>query len=136
MLAVTAQLQVRRTAIAEFEVLAAALWQQSHANEPGLRRYEYIRRAAPGSYLVLMLFDNHEAFITHQASDHHAELAGQMRELIVSIEVELGDPIDGAFGEPDGLVRSDQQPVIHPARRTAYAARYAMPAAIWWRGGT
>jgi quinol monooxygenase YgiN len=134
MLAVTAHVHVRPTAIAEFEALAAALWQTSHATEPGLRRYEYLRRADPGSYLVLMLFDDYDAFITHQASDHHADLAGQMRDLLVSIEVEFGDPIDGAFGDGEGLVPSEQQPVIDPARRTTYAARYPLHAPTWWRG--
>jgi quinol monooxygenase YgiN len=134
MLAVTAFVRVDPAAVPEFEVLAAALWQQSHAAEPGLRRYEYVRRGDPGSYLVLMLFDDHDAFIIHQASDHHAQLAGRMRDLIVSIDVELGEPVVAAFGSPDQLGQSETAPVIDPVRRAEYAMRYPLPPATWWRG--
>ena len=135
MFVVLAFVDVQPERVVEFEALAAQLWSASHALEPGLRRYEYARREAPGSYLVAMTFDDYEAFITHQASDHHVELAGAMRDMFVRLEIEYADPVTGAFGvpEPDTADAGDWELSVPRARRPDYERRYPRPDAPWWR---
>lgn len=116
----------------EFETLARRLWAETHAREPGVHRYEYLRREQPGTYLVSMLFDDHDAFVAHQASAHHLDLAGQMRDLIVELQLEYGVPLDGASGRPDapaGGPATDRPDAELVAR---YAARYPAPDVAWW----
>lgn len=141
-LALTAFVSVVEGREHEFEALAAALWAETHAREIGVHRYEYVRRPHPGSYLALMLFDDYEGFITHQASRHHIELTGRMRDLITDIEVEFGDPVSGAFGRPDDVApaapgepaqqRGDVEPAA-PDAREQYSLRYPPPDIAWWQ---
>lgn len=138
MFVVLAFVDVQPERVVEFEALAAQLWSASHTLEPGLRRYEYARREAPGAYLVAMTFDDYEAFITHQASDHHVELAGAMREMFVRLEIEYAQPVTGAFGVPasDTGERAELGELsVPPARRPDYEARYPRPDVAWWRPG-
>lgn len=118
----------------EFEALAERLWAETHAREPGVHRYEYLRREQPGTYLVSMLFDDHDAFIAHQASAHHLDLAGQMRDLIVDLRLEYGVPLDGAFGRPDVGAGAGEPATDEPDAelRARYAERYPAPDVAWW----
>ena len=138
-LALTAFVSVVEGCEHEFEALAAELWAETHAREVGVHRYEYVRRPHRGTYLALMLFDDYEGFITHQASRHHVELTGRMRDLITDIEVEYGDPVIGAFGHPNDVVPSapgqpaQQRGDAAPDARQQYVLRYPPPDIAWWR---
>jgi quinol monooxygenase YgiN len=116
----------------EFEALARGLWIETHAREPGVHRYEYLRREQPGTYLVSMLFDDHDAFIAHQASAHHLDLAGRMRDLIVELRLEYGMPLDGASGRPDARVGGPAPDQPDAELRARYAVRYPAPDVAWW----
>jgi quinol monooxygenase YgiN len=136
MLSLTGFITVATGREAEFEALARRLWAETHAREPGVHRYEYMLREQPGTYVVSMLFDDHDAFIAHQASDHHLDLAGQMRNLIVGLQLEYGVPLDGAFGRPDARAGDPviDEPDDEPSDdvRARYAARYPAPDVAWW----
>lgn len=126
MLLLQARITVDPERAVEFEALARQLWEATHRGEPGCRRYEYVRLETPGEYLALMAFDDHEAFLVHQASEHHAAIAGgAMRAVVRAVRIEFGQPVDGAFGVVDG---ADPQPLhVDPALRDHYAERYPPP---------
>lgn len=125
---------------AAFERLARRLAADTLEREPGCLRYEYVRRTEPDSYLSTMVFVDHDAFLVHQASEHHVTLAGEMRDLIASLELERLDPISGCspFSPADGGPTDDRPPLVEApevvlAERTAhYAERYPLEPASWW----
>jgi quinol monooxygenase YgiN len=125
-LVVTARLTVDPDRIDEFELLARQLWEETHRREPGCRRYEYVRLPERGHYLTLMTFDDHDAFLAHQSSVHHTDIAaGPMRALVTSIALEFGATVDGASGTVDG---PGSEPLdVDPPLREHYAARYPAP---------
>jgi quinol monooxygenase YgiN len=134
-LVLTARLSVDPDRTVAFEALARELWEATHRSEHGCRRYEYVRLPEPGAYLVLMMFDDHDAFLAHQASEHHIRIAGgPMRELVRSVEIDFGAPVEGAFGSIDGVepdtlddLRVDGELVEH------YRRRYPPPDFSRWR---
>lgn len=126
MFVVTARLTVDPDRIDEFEALARQLWSETHRREPGCSRYEYVRLAERGHYLALMTFDDHDAFLTHQASAHHTEIAaGPMRPLVTGIVLELGETVEGASGTVDAPGSAPLE--VDPALRVHYAVRYPAP---------
>lgn len=131
MLALTARVTVDPERVEEFEALARELWESTHRFEPGCRRYEYVRLSEPGVYLSVMVFDDHDAFIAHQASEHHTQIAGgAMRDLVRSVDIEFGLPVAGAFGVPDGAAMAPLE--VDPATRDQYLARYPPPDFSGW----
>jgi quinol monooxygenase YgiN len=130
-LVVTARLTVDPDRIDEFETHARRLWEETHRREPGCRRYEYVRLPGRGHYLTLMTFDDHAAFLTHQASAHHMEIAaGPMRELVTSIVLELGETVAGAAGTVADPATAPLD--VDPALVQHYAARYPAPDFSGW----
>lgn len=126
MLVVTARLAVDPDRIDEFEALARRLWEETHRREPGCRRYEYVRLPERGHYLTLMTFDDHDAFLQHQASAHHTEIAaGPMRELVTGIVLEFGETVTGASGTVDAP--GSEPLALDPALRLHYTVRYPAP---------
>ncbi len=115
---------------AAFEALARRLAVETLRLEPGAQRSEYVRHAEPGRYQVSMVFDDHDAFIEHQASQHHVVLAGAMKEMIAEISVERVDRIVGA-SDGDGALPPVSEAELDE-RRAHYRDRYPLPAAAWW----
>ena len=131
MLVLTARLTIDPEQVAEFEALAGVLWESTHRLEPGCRRYEYVRLPERGVYLAIMAFDDHDAFLAHQASDHHVRIAGgPMRNMIRSFAIEFGLPVEGAFGTPVGATPTG--PYVDPVRRDHYLERYPPPDFSGW----
>jgi quinol monooxygenase YgiN len=130
-LVVIARLTVDPDRIEEFESLAQQLREATLRSEPGCRRYEYVRVPERGAYLTLMTFDDHDAFLAHQASAHHTAIAGGlMRGLIRSVGLEFGAPVDGAFGPLDG---AEPGPIeVDDGLRAHYADRYPLPDFDGW----
>jgi len=130
-LVLTARLTVDPERVEDFEALARELWESTHRLEPGCRRYEYVRLPERGVYLALMVFDDHDAFLVHQASDHHTRIAGgPMRDLISSFAIEFGQPVEGAFGAPRDATPTRLD--VDPAKRDHYLARYPSPDFSGW----
>ncbi len=115
---------------ASFEANSRELYAASHANEPGLLRYEYWRGHEPRTYYTLLAFKDHAAFLTHQASDHHRLLTADLGEMVEDVQLEFVDPIDGASPLPAAdttTVIETSSPLIEH-----YAARYPATIEPWW----
>jgi quinol monooxygenase YgiN len=140
MFAVLAHLVLRAGSTARFEELARQLAHESVTREVGLRRYEYFRREEPDHFLAMMVFDDYQDFLVHQASEHHHLLAGAMRDMIVEIRLEPIDPIPGCsiLAAPKDAATSGGPDLSPPsdaelAERTEhYQRRYPLAPPPWW----
>ncbi len=130
MATILAHLTVKPGAEQRFEQLARELHAATHAGEPGVRRYEYWRGAAERTYYTLLSFDDVNAFIRHQVSDHHESAAPQLGEVIESIRLEWVDPI--AAASPLGATDAQDPPADATELFSRYHARYAAQIAPWW----
>jgi quinol monooxygenase YgiN len=123
---------------AEFEAIARELATATLEREPGVRRYEYTRLSEPGSYHATLAFDDYDAFIAHQVSEHHVVIAGAMRDLIADIVLERVDPVPGcsALVNPavPAVVRdlNDVDDVVLAERGSDHRERYPVPPSAWW----
>ena len=118
---------------AAFEDLARQLSVATHRLEAGVRCYEYMRLAEPRRYLTVLAFDDYEAFIEHQASEHHVVLAGAMVDMMESISLERVDPLlTDTAAEVVSLDTVDDE--VLEQRRAHYRRRHPFPAATWWPG--
>jgi quinol monooxygenase YgiN len=115
---------------AEFEAVAAELWRGTHANEPGVLRYEYWRAAQPDHYYALGCFADHEAFIAHQVSDHHTAAGTAFKGIIASVDVEWVDAVPHANGLPP--TNSSPEPLGAGELERHYRQRYPATAQPWW----
>ncbi len=123
---------------AEFEALARELTVATLERESGVRRYEYTRLHQPGRYHATLAFEDYDAFIVHQASEHHVVIAGAMRDLIADMDLERVDPVEGCSplgGEaPSTGVRPLEEPdaATMEERAAKYRDRYPLTQAAWW----
>ena len=125
---------------AAFEAAARQLAAATIERERGIRRYEYVRLWEPGSYLATLAFDDYDAFIEHQASQHHFVIAGSMGDMIASIRLERVDPVPGCSQlaqptttdglEPTPLGSVDDSVLV--ARSEHYRERYPLHPPTWW----
>jgi quinol monooxygenase YgiN len=129
-LGVLATVVVREGRTADFEALARQIWEATHAHETGVQRYEYSRAEADRTYYVSMLFDDYEAFLVHQASPHHTDLAGQMRDIYERIDLQFTQPVQGGFGVPEP--RTPRGVSISEELQAKYRDRYPEPHPSWW----
>jgi quinol monooxygenase YgiN len=125
-----AHITVRSGAEADFEAIARALYERTHADERGVLRYEYWRGSEPRSYYTLLAFDDHRTFIRHQTSDHHEAASPQLGPVIERIRLEWVDPIEGAA--PFGPTEMQPAPDAADELTVAYTERYAALVAEWW----
>jgi quinol monooxygenase YgiN len=122
----------------EFEAAARRLTAVTLSSERGIRRYEYIRMFAPSTYLATLAFVDYDAFLEHQASQHHFVIAGGMRDLISTMRLEQVDPVPGCSllaPSPTAAVDQAIEPVeahVLSARREHYRERYPLDPAAWW----
>ena len=56
-----------------YEDIQAELYDATWKLEPGCRRYEFFRGEKRGEYYALLSFDDFQAFLIHQSSDHHED---------------------------------------------------------------
>jgi quinol monooxygenase YgiN len=125
-----------------FEAAARELAAATLEREPGVRRYEYTRLSEPATYQAVLAFDDYDAFIEHQVSQHHHVIAGgDMRDMIASIRLERVDPVPGCSGlaphdvDDEAIGQRQFQPVdedVLASRRAGYRERYPLIAAAWW----
>ena len=125
-----AHITVRPGSEVEFEAVARMLYERTHANETGVRRYEYWRGSDPRTYYTLLAFDDHRAFISHQTSDHHESASPDLGRLIESLRLEWIDPIEGACELPATAMQS--APDGADDLTVEYTARFAALIAPWW----
>ena len=121
---------VHAGAEAKFEALIAELYTTTHADEPGVVRYEYWRGSDPRSYYTLISYDDFDGFIAHQTSDHHEEASPRLREMVESIRLEWVDPVSNASPLPPTDGSSSTSPVDDLTARDR--ERFAADIATWW----
>ena len=90
-----ARITVKPGAEAEFERIAADLYEATHKHESGVRRYEYWRGADDRTYYCSAAFDDFLAFLAHQTSDHHEELGPQITADVREHPTRVGRPDRG-----------------------------------------
>ena len=115
---------------ARFEAIARELYRATQ-QEPRCRRYEYWRGAEPRLYYSLLAFDDFNAFLEHQTSDHHEDASPRLGELIEDIRLEWVDPVD----EASDLPPTEFQPLPGDANDLTrrYAHLFAPKIQPWWR---
>ena len=130
MATILAHIHVHAGREAAFEEVAVTLHAATHASERGVRHYEYWRGAEPGLYYCLLAFDDFNAFIVHQTSDHHEEASPRLGELIQDMRLEWVDPVQGASTLPP----TEMQPVPEDADDLTrkYHKLFAATLQEWW----
>lgn len=115
---------------ARFEQIARELHDGTHQNETQLQRYEYWRGEQPGTYYTLLSFDDHQAFIVHQTSDHHETASPALGTVCAAIRLEWVDPIQGSSPLPS--TNAQGPPAGADALTLDYTQRYGAKVADWW----
>jgi quinol monooxygenase YgiN len=125
-----AHIQVKKGREAEFEAIAADLYRETHAHEPACLRYEYWRGAERGHYYSLLSFQDFDAFLRHQLSDHHEQASPRIGDTCESVRLEWVDPI----AESSGLPPTRMQPLPGGAdeKTTRYHRVFAAVVPEWW----
>lgn len=126
-----AHIKIRPGKEALFEEVARSMYESTHAHEKGVRRYEYWRGEAEGTYYTLESFEEFNDFLRHQASPHHEGFGPQFAETIEAIRLEWVDAMEGA----SPLVPTRAQPLPDDADDVmrAYSQRHALQVQAWWQ---
>jgi quinol monooxygenase YgiN len=125
-----AHITVKPGAEERFESIARTLYERTHADETGVRRYEYWRGSEPRTYYTLLSFDDHRSFITHQVSDHHETASPAIGETVERLRLEWVDPVVGA--SPLGPTAHQSPPVGAGDDVVRATDRFAAAVADWW----
>lgn len=114
----------------EFEALARSLYADSHAHEPGLRRYEYWRGQEPNIYYCLQSFHAYRDFIAHEIAPYHEAAGEPIMALIEDFELQWIDAVEDAAP----FSHSREQPLSSGAseRERFYASLFPLTRAAWW----
>ncbi|MFT5268971.1 MAG: quinol monooxygenase YgiN [Acidimicrobiales bacterium] len=130
MATILAHLTIKPGCEARFEQIATELHDGTIRNETKVQRYEYWRGEAPRTYYTLLSFDDHQAFIEHQVSDHHEDASPQLGEVCESIRLEWVDPIQSASPLPP--TNAQPAPAGADDLTLKYTNSYAARVADWW----
>ena len=115
-----------------YEDMQAVLYQDTWATEPGCRRYEFFRGPDRGEYYALLSFDDFQAFLVHQSSDHHEDFGKQFGEIIEDHWVKWVDPLGRCS---KGLVPTDPQAAQEGATPLMIENSQTMAIEVpdWWQ---
>ena len=130
MATILAHLTIKPGCEAQFEQIAHELYRGTHDNETKVLRYEYWRGEAPRTYYTLLSFDDHQAFIEHQVSDHHEDASPQLGDVCESIKLEWVDPIASSSSLPE--TNAQLAPAGADELTLKYTDSYAARVAEWW----
>ncbi len=130
MATILAHITVRDGKQDSFEALARELYAATHTREVGVLSYQYWRGAEPRTYYTMLAFENYNAFLEHQTSDHHDDVALGLRDAIEHMTLEWVDPIDGASPLPETQHQDPPDGVSDEV--LAVAKAYAAVIADWW----
>ena len=130
MATILAHIQIHEGKESDFEALVQDLRAATRA-EPGNRHYEYWRSATRGLYYCLLAFDDFQAFLVHQTSNHHESASPKLGEFIEGIRLEWVDPVQGASALPP----TEMQPLPDDADELTirYHGLYAPTLQEWWK---
>jgi quinol monooxygenase YgiN len=113
-----------------FEAIARRMYEATHANERGVRRYEYWRGESERTYYTLESFDDYVGFLRHQTSEHHQASVPEFGEVIESLRLEWVDALDGAAPLAPTVAQDPPTDANEPMKH--YAVRNAVHVAAWW----
>ena len=130
MATILAHLTIKAGSEARFEEIAQALFEGTHEHETKVLRYEYWRGEQPRTYYTLLSFDDHQAFIEHQVSDHHEVASPLLGEVCEKIRLEWVDPIAASSPLPE--TNAQDAPAGASDLAVDYTQRYAAQVADWW----
>jgi len=130
MATILAHLKIKAGCEQRFEEIAQALYDGTHAHETKVQRYEYWRGEHPRTYYTLLSFDDHQAFIEHQISDHHETASPQLGEVCEAIRLEWVDPIQTSSSLPPTNAQGAPKGADGLTRK--YTDNYAAKIADWW----
>ena len=125
-----AQIQVEPGREADFEAVSAELYRETHASETGVLRYEYWRGETPGFYYSLLSFDDFDAFLRHQVSDHHESASPKIGEMCANVKLEWVDPL--AEASPLPATRMTPLPEGADEKTELYHRVFAAVIQDWW----
>jgi|TARA_B110000238_G_scaffold103224_1_gene112406 quinol monooxygenase YgiN len=115
----------------KFEELQKELYNQSHANEDCIIRYEHYRGREVNSYYSLLVYPSYLDFLLkHQISKHHEEAGAQFGGVIESLDLEWLDPIEDAA--PVGITEMEELPENAPQLAKDYIKTYPAIIQKWW----
>ena len=115
-----------------WEAICRRIHAATHATEPRMLRYEYWRGQEPRTYYCSLAFEDHQAFIVHQVSDHHEDESPRIRDCIESFRLEFLDPVDGASDLPPTAHQEAPEGADELTKK--YTERFRAEAADWWLG--
>ena len=129
MATILAHIEVHPGKEGDFEKIVSDLFQAT-SEESGMRHYEYWRSAQSSQYYCLLAFDDFDAFLTHQTSEHHEVASPKLGELMSKIRLEWVDPVQGASRLPT----TRMQPLASDADdlRKRYHRLFAATLQDWW----
>ena len=130
MATILAHLTIKPGAEQRFEEIAQALYDGTHEHETKVQRYEYWRGEQPRTYYTLLSFDDHQAFIEHQVSDHHETASPLLGEVCEAIRLEWVDPIQTSSALPP--TNAQDAPADADELTRKYTESYAAKIADWW----
>lgn len=115
----------------KFEKLQKELYNNSHAKEDNIIRYEHYRGRERNSYYTLLVYPTYLDFLLkHQISEHHEKAGAQFEGVIESLNLEWLDPIDGAA--PVGITKMQELPKDAPELAKEYVKTYPAEIQSWW----
>ena len=129
MATILAHIQIHEGRETEFEALVSEL-HAATTTESGKRHYEYWRAATPRLYYCLLAFDDFQAFLVHQTSEHHEKASPKLGELIEKMKLEWVDPVQGGSDLPP----TEMQPLPDGADELTrtYHKLFAATLQDWW----
>lgn len=125
-----AHITVKPGTEATWEAICRRIHAASHETEPRLLRYEYWRGQEERTYYCSLAFEDHQAFIVHQVSDHHEDESPRIRDCLESFRLEYLDPVAGASGLP--ATEHQDAPDGADELTTTYTERFRAQVADWW----
>ena len=125
-------IKVKEGQEAAYEDMQATLYDETHAREPDCRRYEFFRGPERGEYYALLSFDDFQAFLVHQSSEHHEDFGAKFGNIIDDHWVKWVDPMDRGSA---GLVPTNPQEPQADATDLMIENSRSMAIEVpdWWR---
>lgn len=125
-----AHIKIRPGLEARWEELCDQLYQDTYANETDVHLYQVWRGEEEGTYYFLESFSDFNAFLKHQASDHHEAAAPVIEEVFDHWRLEWVDPVPAA----SSLGPTNMTPLSPTATELEkrFHEQFAVHVQEWW----
>ena len=113
-----------------YEDIQSWLYDQTHANEPTILRYEFFRGQAEREYIGLLSFDDFRTFMVHQTSDYHETFSAKFRDLVEDSSFDWIDPLPAAANLP--ATKAQDLPADASELARQYEKMLGINIPKWW----